>query len=65
MSEGHPILRRIVSQVKICNVHKKLKLMQRIAGEGVNKCLGYKVELRSVSKNGGFRDILKGCVVLI
>src|SRR3954452_10456051 len=52
VSEGHPILQRIASQAKDCNFHRRFKLMQHTAREGVNKFLGDKVELRSVSKNG-------------
>ena len=53
MSEGHPILHGKVSQAKNLLPYRRFKLMQRAAREYVNKCLGYKVELRSVSQNGG------------
>ena len=36
--------------------------MEHIAREGVNKVLGYKVELGSVSKNGGF---LSRCIFIL
>ena len=50
MSARHPIFHRIARQAKFCNFHRRSKLMQRTAREGVNKVLGYKVELRGVAK---------------
>ena len=51
VSGRYRILQRIVSQAKICYFYRRFKLIQRTAREGVNKCLGYKIELRNVSKN--------------
>jgi hypothetical protein len=39
--------------------------MQRAARDGVNKFLGYKVELRGVSFNGGFRDIFFAAAISV
>src|SRR4029453_9926440 len=53
VSGQHSILDRSVNQTEICHFHRRFKLMQCTAREGVNRFPGYKVELRSVSQKGG------------